>query len=105
MDPFTFGVVFVGVPLFLIIFVVALVRGRPEQNLRKKFVALGNMRGKTKEEIVALVGPPNSISAQVQGKSLLQWMQTSSTGAYHIGLLFDATGKVEKVTHEHANSR
>lgn len=41
--------------------------------LHKKFEAIGEIRGKSKNEIIAKVGRPTSISALPDGKTLLQW--------------------------------
>ncbi len=68
---------------------------QPGRNLNSKFISLGELKGKTKEEITSVVGPPNSISATPEGKTVCQWMATG----YHIALLFD--GEVcEGITHE-----
>ncbi len=84
--------ILLGLVLFAVI--SSLVRA-PGQNLRTKFVKLGQLKGKTKAEIVAIVGPPNSFSAVAGGKTVCQWMATG----YHIALLFD--GEVcQGVTHE-----
>ena len=81
-----------GLGLYAII--AALVRV-PGQNLSAKFVKLGQLKGRTKAEIVAAVGPPSSISVAAGGKTLCQWMATG----YHVALLFD--GEIcEGVTHE-----
>jgi len=69
----------------------------PGRELQRKFVALGVMTGKTKEDIVAAVGPPSSISQLPDGKMLLQWIATG----YHIALLFDGE-TFDGVTHEFA---
>jgi hypothetical protein len=42
------------------------------------------MHGKTKAEIIAAVGPPNSISELGGDETLLQWQATS----YHIAIRF-----------------
>jgi hypothetical protein len=81
-----------GLVLYAII--SALVRV-PGQNLGTKFVKLGQLKGKTKAEIVAAVGPPNAVSVAAGGKTLCQWMATG----YHIALLFDDE-LCEGVTHE-----
>ena len=47
--------ILLGLVLFAVI--SSLVRA-PGQNLRTKFVKLGQLKGKTKAEIVAIVGPP-----------------------------------------------
>jgi hypothetical protein len=67
----------------------------PGHSLARKFASAGTLAGKTRSEIVALVGPPNSISGLPNGKTLCQWMAPG----YHIALRFN--GDVcEGVTHE-----
>ncbi len=67
----------------------------PGQNLNSRFVALGELKGMTKDQIVSSVGPPNSVSGAPEGKTVCQWIATG----YHIALLFD--GEIcEGVTHE-----
>jgi len=82
--------------LGLVLFAItsALVRA-PGRNLGAKFVKLGQLKGKTKTEIIAAVGPPNSTSATTGGRTVCQWMATG----YHIALLFDGE-MCEGVTHE-----
>lgn len=91
------------IPLWIIGMIVMFAVGTPASNLQKAFVAAGDMRGKTKEEIIAFAGPPNSITEQADGKTLLQWMRTSGGGGYHIALLFDANGRMETITHQHSS--
>jgi hypothetical protein len=55
------------------------------KELRRKFEALGELKGKTKQEIVAAVGPPNAVSSVAEGKTLCQWMKTG----FDIGLIFN----------------
>lgn len=76
-------------------------RPRPALALKKKFVQLGTLPGRHKDEILAVVGPVTTFSATGAGKSVLQWQRVSSTGAYHIALLFSAENVCEAVTHEH----
>ena len=73
--------------------------------LKTKFGQAGMLRGKSREEIIALVGPPRTLSAAPHGKAVLQWMETGAAGAYHVALLFDASGVCEGVTHEHDGTR
>lgn len=54
------------------------------RQLAGKFTSLGAMTGKTKEEIIAVVGPPNSVSAGI-GYQLLHWSRKS----YYIGIYVD----------------
>lgn len=82
-----------GLVLFAII--SAIVRA-PGQALNAKFVRLGTLRGRTKDEIIRVVGRPNAISAAPDECHILQWMQTG----YHIALRFDRDGICTGVTHE-----
>jgi hypothetical protein len=56
----------------------------PARELSKKFVRLGTLAGKSKDEIIEVVGLPQARSAVQDGKELLQWQATG----YHIALLF-----------------
>jgi hypothetical protein len=85
---------------FVVDIVCMAIFGSPEGNLQKRFVELDNLQGRTRQEIVAAVGDPNSISQAGGGKSLLQWMKTSQTGGYRISLLFNAAGICEGITHQ-----
>lgn len=64
--------------------------------LPDKFAKLGTISGKTKAEILAVVGEPTHIDYHMPGgKVLLQWIVPK----YHIALLFD--GEIcEGITHE-----
>jgi len=85
-----------GTILFVIISAMVSAPGRSLQN---KFVGLGTLVGKSKHEIIAEVGAPNSISSLPNGKTILQWVATG----YHIALIFN--GDVcEGVSHEFSNS-
>ena len=68
---------------------------KPGDELAEKFLFLGKLVGKTREQIIAKVGYPTSRSVMSEGKELLQWQ----AGGYHIALLFD--GDIcEGITHE-----
>ena len=82
--------------ILLYYFTHAAVRA-PGVALSKKFVALGNLKGKTYSEIVSACGAPNSTSAAANGK-LCQWMATG----YHIALLFDENDICQGITHNSA---
>lgn len=70
----------------------------PGNALRAKFAELGELKGKTRQQIIAAVGPPNSVSAGAEGRQVIQWIVTS----YHVALVFDADGVCEGVSHEFA---
>jgi hypothetical protein len=67
----------------------------PGNVLQQKFRGLGQLPGKTKAEIIAAVGPPNSVSAAANGKTLLQWI----IPGYHVALLFEGEACLG-ITHE-----
>lgn len=71
----------------------------PGRRLCERFKALGDMTGKTVDEIVAGVGSPTSRSAMAHGQVLLQWQATG----YHVALLFNAEGRMVGITHESAH--
>jgi hypothetical protein len=70
----------------------------PGRNLHARFVSLGNMTGKTVDEIIAAVGPPSSRSSMPFGQMLMQWQATGC----HMALLFGPDGRFVKITHEYA---
>jgi hypothetical protein len=55
------------------------------KELRRKFETLGELKGRTKQEIVAVVGHPSAVSGAADGKTLCQWMKTG----FHIALVFN----------------
>ncbi len=57
---------------FVVGMVCMAIFGSPEGNLQKRFVELGNLQGRTRQEIIIAVGAPNSISQAGGGKTLLQ---------------------------------
>lgn len=85
-----FLVIFVGGGTFLYI------NNRVNPSLNKKFVSLGVLAGKTKQEIIAVVGPPKSITAQANGGQILVWMDLD----YKIELLFNDKNICEGITHQ-----
>jgi hypothetical protein len=70
----------------------------PGRELHARFLALGDMTGRTADEIVAVVGRPSSISSMAFGQTLLQWQAIGC----HMALLFDADGRFVKITHQYA---
>ena len=68
----------------------------PGRKLRKQFVALGSLKGRTRREIVKAVGEPATETALPDGRTLLQWRTTG----YHIALVFEKNGRCFGVTHE-----
>lgn len=68
----------------------------PGRELHQKFESLGDMTGKTKDEIIAVVGAPTTVSELPDGKTLLQWQATGC----HMALRF-AGDLFDGITHEH----
>jgi len=68
----------------------------PGRALRKRFVGLGALKGRTRREIVKAVGDPSQETALPDGRTLLQWRATG----YHIALVFAKNGRCDGVTHE-----
>lgn len=81
---------------FILYAIITAIVKAPGQSLAGRFQSLGNMTGKTKDEIIAVVGPPNSSSAMADGGQLLQWLQAG----YHIAIAFDANGIFVGIQHE-----
>ncbi len=80
----------------MIAIVVPYVYKTPGRALRQRFVALGSLKGRTRNEIVKAVGEPASGRPLPDGRALLQWRATG----YHIALVFEANGRCFGVTHE-----
>ena len=68
----------------------------PGRALRKRFVALGSLKGRTRREIVKAVGEASQETPLPDGRTLLQWRATG----YHIALVFATNGRCDGVTHE-----
>jgi hypothetical protein len=69
---------------------------RPGRALRRRFVALGHLKGKSRKEIVKAAGPASQETPLPDGRTLLQWRATG----YHIALVFSKAGRCDGVTHE-----
>ncbi len=69
----------------------------PGRALRKRFVSLGSLKGRTRKEIVKVVGQPSTETPLPDGRTLLQWRATG----YHIALVFERNGRCFGVTHEY----
>ena len=68
--------------------------------LQNRFAQIGTLAGRTREEIISIVGKPNSISQPQLGITMLQWIKASAyPGGYHIALIFDQHGICGGVTH------
>ncbi|MCQ6553783.1 hypothetical protein NPS70_11340 [Streptomyces sp. C10-9-1] len=69
--------------------------GFPGRRLQQGFAELGDLTGRTADEIIASVGAPISQSMMGPGQVLLQWQGD----AYHIGILFEQ-GQFAGITSE-----
>jgi hypothetical protein len=90
----------VTVVLLVVAALVAIIVPRivlaPGRRLRKQFVLLGSLKGRTRREIVKAVGEPATETALPDGRTPLQWRTTG----YHIALVFEKNGRCLGVTHE-----
>ena len=89
------GGLFIAMFIPVAIFVGLVLWAMNAMSLRRKFIKLGQLKGKKKAEIIAAAGAPCSISATPTGQVLLQWMQ----GGYHICLIFDGE-TCQGISHE-----
>ena len=92
------GLVGTTIAGFILYSITTLFVLNPGVKLRNKFISLGDMRGKHKNEIYRVVGTPNSISAHDDGE-LLQWLATG----YHIALIFQ-NDICQGISHEYAHT-
>lgn len=81
-----------GIVLYIIIHLIV---QAPGAALHKQFEKLGNLQGKSLDEIIAACGKPQSISP-VEGGTLYQWI---SSGC-HMALLFDEDNKCLGITQD-----
>lgn len=84
-DSFYLWVFISPIAIIILVAIIKAFTTTPSQSLNKKFVELGVLTGKHYDDIVAVVGIPNSTSAIGEGAILCQWILP----AYHIALLFD----------------
>lgn len=72
-------------------------------NVSQRLVSLGNVKGRPREELIGLLGPPTSISSTGDGGQLLQWQKISAySGSWHYALIFDEHGICGGITHQFA---
>ena len=72
--------------------------------LHNKFAQIGNLQGRTSDEIIAVVGRPNSVSNSENGTTIMQWIKASAfTGGFHIALIFDSNKICGGITHHSSN--
>jgi hypothetical protein len=92
-----FGVFFL---VMLIVGVIVYVITHTVKSLNTKFVEMGTLSGRTRDEIISVVGPAQSASTTDNGGLLLQWIQDG----YHIALLFDCNDICQGIVHESKSS-
>jgi len=100
-DLYMLALAAIGLLIVLVALISTLVStpiGASGKILQQKFIRLGTLKGRTRVEIIAAVGPPSAQSFTHDGGQLLQWMETG----YHIALIFDVNGICGGVTHEAA---
>jgi hypothetical protein len=77
--------------LYAIVIIIGLIIGIVNwlnQPSRGKFEQLGDIRGKSLQQVIESAGLPQSYSAQGPGKILAQWMAPG----IHVALLFEYRG-------------
>ena len=94
MDPAVVAVLLVLAAAVAV--VVPYVFRSPGRALKRRFVALGPLKGKPRREIERAVGAASQETALPDGRTLLQWRATG----YHIALIFGTNGRCDGVTHE-----
>jgi hypothetical protein len=73
--------------LFVILIIWAFVRRSPVD-----FSRMGDLRGKSLQEIIQIVGKPKSISSAGPGELLVQWIEP---GVLHVALAFRYMGPIQ----------
>jgi hypothetical protein len=96
VDALEAGLIVLVAFVLIVLLLVRIARMPRLLSLQEGFQALGTLKGRTAEEIIEAVGPPNSRSAYRDSRSLLQWLEPG----YHISLGFDADGVCTGVSHE-----
>uniref|UniRef100_A0AAU2VTH8 Uncharacterized protein n=1 Tax=Streptomyces sp. NBC_00008 TaxID=2903610 RepID=A0AAU2VTH8_9ACTN len=69
--------------------------GLSGHRLQQSFAELGDLTGRTADEVISSVGAPISQSMMGPGQTLIQWQ----SGSYHIGVLFEQ-GQFAGITSE-----
>lgn len=88
--------IFVVIPIIVLIFKFNPFKGMPIGTARMLFDNIGEVRGRTKSQIIAVVGQPKSVSSIGPDQTLLQWQ----SHGYHIALHFSGDVCIG-ITHEY----
>ena len=70
----------------------------PGRQLHQRFLRLGELDGRTCEQIISAVGDPCAVVPMSEGRILLEWQATGC----RMGLLFDCDRRFVDVAHEFA---
>jgi len=93
--------VFIVMAVLLVLAALTSAGSRPSRrdaaNLSRRFLSLGNMYGKSRQQIVDTVGEPTTVSYLGRAQ-LLQWQ----VPGYHIALRIDDHDMFAGITHEYA---
>ena len=63
-------------------------------SVQRRFAKLGTLEGRTRDEIIAAVGPPDETSTDNLGQTTMTWHPRY----FRIALAFDANGKCFRVS-------
>jgi hypothetical protein len=77
--------------LYAIVILIGIVVGIinfARQPSARKFATLGDIRGKTLDQVIASAGLPQSYSSPAPGQVLAQWIRPG----FHVALLFEYRG-------------
>lgn len=90
------GCIAIGLSLLRLFTSVA----NPGKMIQKKFVALGDMKGKTIAQITQAVNlKPSLVTNNSDGTKIVKWQMTW----FYISLLFDKDGKLVKIVEQKVN--
>lgn len=93
--------IFIVMAVLLVLAVFTSAGAKPNRrdavNLSRRFMSLGDMYGKSRQQIVDTVGEPTTVSYLGRAQ-LLQWQ----VPGYHIALRIDDCGMFAGITHEYA---
>lgn len=86
--------------LVLLPLLVPVLAGAVSKNAQvSRFTSLGDIAGRRMSEIIAIVGPPSSVSPSEEGK-LYQWLAVNSAGHTHYAILADRQDRAIGFSHQ-----
>jgi predicted membrane channel-forming protein YqfA (hemolysin III family) len=98
LDRMTTVLTFMAVLALVGFILPIIIRSSRTQGLSQKFVSLGDMTGLTKQQIIEIVGPPNS-SHYLLNQQILTWQSPG----YMITIIFYANDIFQGIQSEHRN--